>query len=140
MANELDPLSDVMRQIDADGVRPHPPSAFYSPEGDCVLFYAEDVEHYGQRVDEFLTVFRATNDDRIVGCEIKHAKRWPELPVAALLKDSPRVDLVVVVAGTYAKLYALEQPARDLVQSYRDVLALAQQAPILIELDMLSHG
>ena len=46
--------------------RPH-----YSPDGDCVTLYVKDVEAYGKRLDELLTVYKSIDDDELVGCQIK---------------------------------------------------------------------
>ncbi|MEM1107271.1 MAG: hypothetical protein AAGH99_01105 [Planctomycetota bacterium] len=43
----------------------------YSQSGDCIFYYLEDAESYAERVDEVLTVYRAFDDDRTVGFQIK---------------------------------------------------------------------
>jgi hypothetical protein len=47
---------------------------FYSPEGDCVYYYFENQRTYNDRVDCWLTAFRSSADDRIVGIKIKNIK------------------------------------------------------------------
>ena len=41
------------------------------PHGDCLSFYAEDVDSYAERVDNLLTVFRSMRTEKLIGFEIK---------------------------------------------------------------------
>src|SRR5260370_39393650 len=58
-------------------IKRHRPKAFkaqivYSPEGDSLTFIFEDTEYYRERIDDFLTVYRAIEArDRLVGCQLK---------------------------------------------------------------------
>src|SRR5438132_13302806 len=47
------------------------PKPFYSVEGDSLTFYFKDSESYGERVDDFLTVYLSMDDDSLVGCQVK---------------------------------------------------------------------
>ncbi len=47
------------------------PGGWYSADGDCLFFYAEDVPYYGVRLTEHVTVFEAVDDERPVGIQIK---------------------------------------------------------------------
>jgi len=55
------------------------PAAFYNPDGDSITFLIEATEYYGQRVDDRLTVYRAFDDDRIVGSYFKGVRIVVEL-------------------------------------------------------------
>ena len=48
------------------------PSAFYNNDGDMIEWYNEQVPYYGERVNELITLYRAEEDDRIVGGCIKN--------------------------------------------------------------------
>jgi hypothetical protein len=63
-------LEEFLSEIDPTDHQFHPRPR-YSREGDCVIFYFEESESYGDRVDGILTVYRALDDDRIVGCQLK---------------------------------------------------------------------
>ena len=57
-------------------IKKHKPKGFkaipiYSPEGDSLTFIFVDVEFYRQRIDDFLTVYRAIDGDHLVGCQLK---------------------------------------------------------------------
>ena len=49
----------------------------YYPEGDSLTFIFDDARYYRERIDDFLTVYRAIfadstgQKDRLVGCQIK---------------------------------------------------------------------
>lgn len=44
---------------------------FYSPEGDSLTYYFKPDRSYAERIDDFLTVYRSTDDKGLVGCQIK---------------------------------------------------------------------
>ncbi len=50
------------------------PGGWYSPEGDCIFYYHEDVPHVGVRLTGLVTVFEALDDQRPVGIQIKGVK------------------------------------------------------------------
>jgi len=64
------------------------PNAFYNPDGDMIEWYNEQDNYYAERVNEFITLYRADEDDRVVGGCIKNIAHImnPEVPV------SPRMD------------------------------------------------
>ncbi len=48
----------------------------YFRDGDFVSYYLVDEDHYAERVDELLTVYRSMKDrNRLVGCKIKGVSR-----------------------------------------------------------------
>ena len=46
----------------------------YSRPGDCLTCYFDPAESYRDRIDAILTVYRAFEDDRVVGFQIKGVK------------------------------------------------------------------
>ena len=46
----------------------------YSAEGDCVEFYFEDADGFAERVDCWLTVYRAFDDKRVTGFMLKNIR------------------------------------------------------------------
>jgi hypothetical protein len=44
---------------------------WYSADGDCVFFHAEDVPYHAVRLTDLVTVYEALDDDRPVGLQIK---------------------------------------------------------------------
>lgn len=44
---------------------------FYSAEGDSLTYYFRPDPSYGERIDDFLTVYRSIDDHGLVGCQVK---------------------------------------------------------------------
>jgi hypothetical protein len=44
---------------------------WYNRYGDCVVFHSSEEEGYAERVDDLLTLYRAVEDDRVVGFQVK---------------------------------------------------------------------
>ena len=61
-------LRDALRKMEPEKFQSKP---VYSRAGDCLFYYFEDAESYGDRIDGLLTVYKAFEDHRIVGCQIK---------------------------------------------------------------------
>lgn len=63
-----------------DYLKSHKPSSIftakpiYTAEADHMSFFREDVPSYGEPVDIFLTIYRAIDDQRIVGWSFSGAK------------------------------------------------------------------
>ena len=47
------------------------PRPFYEPDGDSLIFYARDEQSYAKRLNPLLTLFLSSNDNSLVGCEVK---------------------------------------------------------------------
>ena len=48
------------------------PFAYHSSEADAINAHFEDVQDYSKRLNVYVTLFLAEDDDRIVGCRIKN--------------------------------------------------------------------
>ena len=59
--------------------RPFVAKPYYEPDGDSLIFYAEDVQSFARRHNSFLTLFLSTDDRRLVGVEVKGVKRMLRL-------------------------------------------------------------
>ncbi len=69
----------MAERLDIESIlRSHPsrfePKPFYSPEGDSIHFYFENVDHYAERVDCWLTIYRSFEDQHLVGFKLKNIK------------------------------------------------------------------
>jgi len=53
--------------INSDWKKNWKPGSYYSPEGQCVFFYLENVDYYGKWINHDITLYLAEDDDRIVG-------------------------------------------------------------------------
>jgi hypothetical protein len=65
MANELVEYLKGRRPL---GFRSRP---FISRDGDFLTFYFEDADHFAERVDDILTVYRSMDGNRFVGFKLK---------------------------------------------------------------------
>ena len=68
------------------------PFAFYNPDGDCVEFFAKSERYYGERIDDYITVYRSSETNEIIGSVIKNVKSLcKELSV----NKSPFIEIVI---------------------------------------------
>lgn len=51
---------------------------YYDALNDCLTLYISDAESYRERIDRYLTVYRAIEDGKIVGCHVKYVKKLLE--------------------------------------------------------------
>jgi len=51
------------------------PKPYYDGAGDTLFFYARDAQSYAKRLNPLLTLFLATDDNRLVGFKIKGVQR-----------------------------------------------------------------
>ena len=65
-------VDSLLKRLLQEGSGKTTPGAWYSPEGDCIFCYKEDVDDYAEYVDKWLTIYRAEEDDRIIGVQVKH--------------------------------------------------------------------
>ncbi len=66
-------------KLNVDAIlKAHPPAfesrPFYSLEGDCVKLYFENVDYFADRVDCWLTAYKAFDDKRLIGFKLKNIK------------------------------------------------------------------
>jgi len=71
-------IMELIEYIKKHRPKPFKATPVYSPEGDSLTFIFEDAMYYRERVDDFLTVYRAIDaktrhraKDRLVGCQLK---------------------------------------------------------------------
>ena len=67
------------------------PFAVYNSDGDCVEFYAKNEKYYGERINDYVTVYRAVENDEIIGSVIKNVRSL----CAELSANNPTVTFVV---------------------------------------------
>jgi hypothetical protein len=78
---------------------------YYEPESDSLIFYARDDQSYAKRINSLLTLYLSSNDDSLVGCEIKGVKRMLRIcgDFGVLVRDE-KIKLGFLLA------FALDQP------------------------------
>lgn len=120
-------------ELQAILAKPFEPSAEYDEEGDCIEFFAENVPFNAQRLDEWVTMYVAEKDGRLVGCLIKRVERlfreFPNLHEIVLVQDNKmRLDYFFV--ATAARL-----DDKEVVHRYNEL----KQASAGVEVS-LSHA
>lgn len=64
----METLIEYLKTNKPSGFTPKP---HYSADGDSLTFYFKNEESYGERVDNFLTVYRSITTGDLVGCQVK---------------------------------------------------------------------
>ncbi len=64
-------LKALIREIVDSEPEPKGYGGWYSYDGDCVFFHAEDVPYHAVRLGQLVTVYEAMENDRPVGLQIK---------------------------------------------------------------------
>lgn len=100
-----DPFDAYLREIYSRTPVKGRAGAFYSSDGDCAFVYTANVDHWRDRIDPLLTVYRAVTGDRIVGLQIKNLKRLQicELTARVTSADNkPHADVVELLLRSYS--------------------------------------
>lgn len=94
----------------------------YSSVGDCVELYFEDADHHAERIDCWLTVYKAFDDQRLIGFKLKN--------IEALLSAFDALGLDCRVSGkkwdirlsAMIEYFPWVEPTSATLSSYRDLL------------------
>jgi hypothetical protein len=103
MADELTATNDLMeyvKQNPAEGFKARP---YYSPLGDCLIFYATDEDCYARRVNELLTVYLSMKTQKVVGCKIKGIRHIIMPSLGSFFKPEERLGSIVLGGMALAK-------------------------------------
>ena len=126
-------LAEMLRDME-----PNPkfkPALKYSAAGDCLFLYLEEGESYRDRVDGILTVFRAIDDDRIVGLQIKGmsalVKRAGDYGYHFKEGEKVKLSLFLLISGIAEESSDDEEPERK--KLYQELTKRAGQKKVNIE-------
>ena len=96
-------LTDFVSQNKPGNFSPRP---LYSRDGDSLFFYFKENPSYGERVDEFFTLYRSVETQELTGCQIKGIqcilKRLGNFGVR--ITDYKTVDLRIIFLGYRASV------------------------------------
>jgi hypothetical protein len=106
MAQGLSDFAGYLKSAKKGEFAPRP---IYEPETDSILYYRRDARNYEHRVNGYLTLFLAVEDDTVVGMEIKgvRATLIPAIedmdyvalskPVTVKSEDGEDIDISVML-------------------------------------------
>ncbi|MBI3119898.1 MAG: hypothetical protein HYZ00_14500, partial [Candidatus Hydrogenedentes bacterium] len=109
---------------------------WYNPYGDCIHFQAEECAYFGERIDEFLTIFRHHEDRRPIGFRIKGVRALlDKLPIEGIKVDAEvaektlkRVSLSLLLLIAYKQ--SSQNSARTL--GYAEAIKTRHEDEILV--------
>jgi hypothetical protein len=101
--DHLESLREMSEELPEFSVKP-----FYEPECDSLILYVRSDQSYAKRLNSLLTLFLSTQDDSLVGCEVKGVQRL--LRIAGdfgVLVHDRKIRLGILLA------FALAEPPED---------------------------
>ena len=125
----VDPaLSEQFDEIVGETVDRFEPFAYYNPDGDCIEFFIAGEMYYGERIDDFVTVYRDIDTEVIIGFVLKNIKKiFKELsekqPGFSLIIENNKVRIEHLFI---AKVLSQSQPSRV----YKELADIAEQSRI----------
>ena len=118
----------MVQKLDADKlIKRFPskfePKPFYSQTNDAVYFYHEDADHHAERIDCWLTIYKAFDDERLIGFKIKNLKvllsRFDALGLACRVSEG---SWEILLQPILAFIPMAVESATVHLPDYRDVL------------------
>ena len=98
---------------------------FYLADSDSLQFYHENVDHYAERIDCWLTVYKEFETDKLIGFKLKNVKvllsRFDVLGLGYLVSKS-RAKWTVMLQPVLAYIPVALEPKQGHVHQYHDVL------------------
>lgn len=96
---------------------------FYSHTNDAAYFYHENTDHYAERIDCWLTVYKAFEDDRLIGFKIKNLRvllsRFDALGLAC---RASKGNWLILLQPMLAYIPVAVESAMEHLPQYTDVL------------------
>jgi hypothetical protein len=124
-------LIEYIKQNKPKEFKPRP---FYSNEGDSLTFFFKDAPYYRERVDDFVTAYRAIDGRGLVGCQIKG------LPAALKLLGNIKLDVSdgrVKLSMIFMALIAKTPAEQEAKERYVELGVLLDKLDASIPVDEL---
>jgi len=90
-------ISDILKQIAKEPISKFRGESWYNQDGDCIVWFFSDSEHYAERINDKITIYRSLKNDKIVGCQIKGIDiqngSWLKMKEKLNLKNGERVAI-----------------------------------------------
>jgi hypothetical protein len=118
---ELSPLMSSLRPTTYESG----PTAFFDPDGDCIEFFATRDMYFARRIDDLMTFYYSQETDKLVGFQIKGARRFlasikTKYPGYSVIVDDGHVKLHVLFVAHLLSL----PPNLPTMHYYKEVLQL----------------
>jgi hypothetical protein len=123
----METLIDYLKTNKPSGFTPKP---HYSAEGDSLTFYFKSEESYGERVDDFLTVYKSMNTGELVGCQVKGVVKALELLGDFGLLIHDRSSSVLLGMIFMACMAASPSPVSETKMMYLELGKMTKNASI----------
>lgn len=122
-------LTDFVAQNKPGDFTPRP---FYSRDGDSLFFYFKEAASYGDRVDEFFTLYRSIETRELTGCQIKGVQCiLKRLGAFGVRITDKTVDLRIIILGYRASVDDSSQAEID------ELVQAAEEADAHLDADEL---
>lgn len=72
MAEDVKKLLEQLKTANPQKSRP---GSWYNQDGDCLFCFSEDLDYYADRIDDNLTLYRAENDNHVIGVQVNDITR-----------------------------------------------------------------
>ncbi|MFH1108407.1 MAG: hypothetical protein V1790_04305 [Planctomycetota bacterium] len=124
----------MAKDLDVDAILKEFPSRFesrpsYSAAGDCVEYFFEDTDHFAERIDCWLTVYRAFDDRRVIGFKLKNVKALVSAFDALGLDVRISKNACIIRIQPLIAFVPWVQPESANTATYRDVLSRVVERP-----------
>jgi len=120
-------------EIAGEQVEHFEPFIFNNTDGDCIEFFVSDDNYYGERIDDYLTVYHSQETGEVAGFVIKNVKRilnrlFQQKSAMEFVIDDGKVQLRSLFVLMFANENHNDQDGkRDLiVREYRKVVEVAE--------------
>jgi hypothetical protein len=135
-----DTLTDFIESLGP--VKPFKAGPIFQPGADLLTVFFENREHYAERVDQFLTVYKSFKGDTLVGFELKgirhkvqeltrllHPKAGEAIKVKVGLECKPHINLLLT--------FYMKEPLGSTRPAYKSVYDRAHKISDLLVPDEL---
>ena len=121
----------MVKKLDIHEIlREYPPRfesrPYHSPQADCVKYFLEDVDHFADRIDCWLTLYRAMDDKRMIGFKLKNIRTllsaFDELGLDVWVSKTKRKWIIRLKAAI--GYVGMVEPSMPTLEPYHDVIGV----------------
>jgi len=124
---------DTIFEIAGESSGDFKPFVFHNKAGDCIEFFVSKDDYFGERIDDYLTLYLDMDTEQIVGFVIKNIKRiLDRLSHQKSAMEFVIDDGMANLRCLFTAMFANEKPGTDqakralVVREYRKVVEIAE--------------